>query len=93
MYCEKQCKHFRRLCVIEEDQGYSNFIHFDNLRALAILYSIHDNEFNSLIGNHRREDIQFQLDKIKSLFEINCTFEQEERDFQATITQKKSRKK
>jgi len=91
--CEKACKHYRRLCVIEEDQGYSNFIHFDNLRALAILYSIHDNEFNSLEGNHKREDIAYQLRKIQTLYEVNCTFEQEEKQFQKILTQKKSKKK
>ena len=90
--CEKACKHFRRLCVIEEDQGYSNFIHFDNLRALAILYSIHDNEFKSLTGNHQREDISYQLQKIRTLFEINCVFEQEEKQFLEISTKMKSKK-
>lgn len=91
--CEKVCKHYRRLCVIEENQGYSNFIHFDNLRALAILYSIHDNKFKSLSGNHKQEDIDYQLRKIQTLYEINCIFEQEEKQFQKISTKTKSKKK
>jgi len=91
--CERPCKHYRRLCVIEEDQGYSNFIHFDNLRALAILYSIHDNEFNSLIGDHRKEDVEYQLQKVKALYEVNCFNKKDEKEFQEIYNKAKTKKK
>ncbi len=79
--CEKGCKHYRKLCVIEEDQGFSNFIHFDNLRALAILYSIHDGNFGNLTGARKREDIDYQLKKLRSLYEVNCDFHKDEQSF------------
>jgi len=79
--CEKGCKHYRKLCVIEEDQGFSNFIHFDNLRALAILYSIHDGNFANLTGARKREDIDYQLKKLRSLYEVNCDFHKDEQSF------------
>ena len=82
LHCEKKCKHYRKLCVIEEDQGYSNKIHFDNLRALAILYSIHDGDFEKLQGKSEKEDIDFQLQRLKNHYLVNCKFEQEERKFQ-----------
>ncbi len=85
--CEKGCKHYRKLCVIEEDQGFSNFIHFDNLRALAILYSIHDGNFVNLTGARKREDINYQLKKLKSLYEINCEFHKDEQSFLELETQ------
>ena len=76
--CDKRCKHYRKLCVIEENQGYSNQIHFDNLRALAILYSLHDGEFLKLTGERKREDIKNQLKKLKELYYENCRFQLEE---------------
>ena len=80
--CEKKCKHSRRLCVVEETQGYSNQIIFDNLRALAILYYIHDGKFNDLEGTHRREDIDYQLNRLKNSFYKNCLYEKEEKKYQ-----------
>ncbi len=96
--CEKGCKHYRKLCVIEEDQGFSNFIHFDNLRALAILYSIHDGNFVNLTGARKREDIDYQLKKLRSLYEVNCEFHKDEQSFleldiQKSKKTKRSRKK
>ncbi|NHJ31323.1 MAG: hypothetical protein FK732_00530 [Asgard group archaeon] len=91
--CEKGCKHYRKLCVIEEDQGYSNFIHFDNLRALAILYSIHDGNFESLTGDRKHEDIEYQLKKLRTLFEVNCEFHKEEQAFLEQETQKPAKTK
>ncbi len=94
--CEKGCKHFRKLCVIEEDQGFSNFIHFDNLRALAILYSIHDGNFISLTGERKREDIDYQLKRLWSLFEVNCEYYKEEQihqELKTKITKKSKHKK
>ena len=85
LHCNKKCKHYRKLCVIEEDQGYSNHIHFDNLRALAILYSIHDGDFIKLLGKNSKEDIQFQLNRLKTMYKLNCEFEQEEEKYQKQI--------
>jgi hypothetical protein len=92
--CEKGCKHYRKLCVIEEDQGFSNFIHFDNLRALAILYSIHDGNFVTLTGVRKREDIEYQLKKLRSLYEVNCEFHKDEQVFleQQSQTKKKTKR-
>jgi len=80
--CNQKCKHYRKLCVVEEDQGYSNQIHFDNLRALAILYSIYDGNFTSLPGEKPREDIQYQLYRLRSLYEVNCPEYKDELAFQ-----------
>ncbi|NHJ38542.1 MAG: hypothetical protein FK731_00815 [Asgard group archaeon] len=88
--CKKQCKHYRKLCVVEEDQGFSNSLHFDNLRALAILYAIHDNEFVSLAGGKASEDIFQQLRRLREIYEVNCPFCIEEQQFRA---QKKSKQK
>ena len=85
LLCEKRCKHYRKLCVIQEDQGYSNHIHFDNLRALAILYSIHDGDFVKLVGKNAKEDIDFQLQRLQQMYMINCEFEQEEKKFQEQL--------
>ncbi len=82
LHCEKKCKHYRKLCVIEEDQGYSNKIHFDNLRALAILYAIHDGDFEKLHGKNEKENISFQLQRLRNHYQVNCEFEQKEREFQ-----------
>ena len=79
--CDRRCKHYRKLCVIEENQGYSNQIHFDNLRALAILYSLHDGEFLKLTGERKREDIKNQLRKLKELYYENCRFQLEENKY------------
>ncbi|NHJ04677.1 MAG: hypothetical protein EAX90_07635 [Candidatus Heimdallarchaeota archaeon] len=86
--CNKKCKHYRRLCVLEQAQGYSNQIQFDNLRALAILYSIHDGQFLNLSGEKRIEDIQYQLQKLKSVYEANCRFLCEENKFLQQIKKK-----
>ncbi len=94
LLCENKCKHYRKLCVIEEDQGYSNKIHFDNLRALAILYSIHDGDFEKLHGGTEKENIDFQLQRLRKHFQGNCNFEQEERKFQKQLLKvSKKRKK
>lgn len=84
--CDKQCKHYQKLCVIEEDQGFSNFVHFDNLRALAILYSIHDGSFTTLAGERPKENIKYQLKKLKSLYEVNCPYYEEEKEFKKNLT-------
>ncbi len=91
--CVKHCKHYRKLCVVEEDQGFSNFVHFDNLRALAILYSIHDCSFASLTGERPRENIQYQLRKLRLLYEANCPFFKEEQMFQEINKKSKKNKK
>ena len=91
--CEKGCKHYRKLCVIEEDQGFSNFIHFDNLRALAILYSIHDGNFVTLTGERKREDIEYQLKRLRSLYEVNCEFHKDDQVFLEQETQTKKKMK
>jgi len=91
--CEKGCKHYRKLCVIEEDQGFSNFIHFDNLRALAILYSIHDGNFVNLVGARKREDIDYQLKKLRSLYEVNCDYHKDEESFLELETQNSKKTK
>ena len=88
--CEKQCKHYRKLCVIEENQGFSSSLHFDNLRALAILYSIHDNVFVDLNGGKTSEDIQNQLRRLKEIYEVNCPYYVEEQQF---LEQKKTNRK
>ncbi|NHJ47305.1 MAG: hypothetical protein FK733_05900 [Asgard group archaeon] len=90
LFCEKRCKHYRKLCVIEDDQGFSNTVNFDNLRALAILYSIHDGEFISLTGEKDREDITHQLTRLKEIFEVNCPTYKDEQEF---LKQQKKRKK
>ncbi|NHK29755.1 MAG: hypothetical protein FK730_00285 [Asgard group archaeon] len=88
--CEKQCKHYRKLCIVEEDQGFSNSLHFDNLRALAILYSIHDGEFVDLNGGKTSEDVQNQLRRLKEIYEVNCPYYLEEQQF---LEQKKTNRK
>jgi len=93
MSCDKRCKHYRKLCVVEEDQGYSNFVHFDNLRALAILYSIHEGDFTQLSGEKPREDIQNQLYRLQSLYEVNCHNLKDESTFQSLKKKSKKRKK
>ncbi|NHJ84775.1 MAG: hypothetical protein FK734_04890 [Asgard group archaeon] len=90
--CDKRCKHYRKLCVLEENQGYSNSIHFDNLRALAILYSIHDGDFELIPGSKPREDIRNQLKKLKDLYEVNCSYEKEEEEFQRLYNSNKKRR-
>ncbi len=80
--CDQKCKHYRKLCVVEQDQGYSNQIHFDNLRALAILYSIYDGNFTTLAGEKPREDIQYQLHRLNNLWEVNCPDNRDELNFQ-----------
>lgn len=90
--CEKRCKHYRKLCVVEEDQGFSNSLHFDNLRALAILYSIHDDEFINLTGGKSSEDIFHQLKRLKEIYEVNCPFYLEDQQFQEQKKTKQKRK-
>ncbi|MBN1328795.1 MAG: hypothetical protein JXA54_04915 [Candidatus Heimdallarchaeota archaeon] len=80
--CNQKCKHYRKLCVVEEEQGYSNQIHFDNLRALAILYSIYEGNFETLTGEKPKEDIKYQLHRLRSLYEVNCPEYKDELDFQ-----------
>ena len=91
--CEKHCKHYRKLCVVEDIQGYSNSGYIDNLRALAILYSIHDGNFTSLQGVKPQEDVEYQLNRLKSLYETNCNFVREEKEFQKMIKSKSKKKR
>ena len=91
--CEKHCKHYRKLCVVEEDQGFSNFVHFDNLRALAILYSIHDGNFSTLAGARPRENMKYQLEKLKTLYEVNCPHYKEDLEFRKQSSSKKRKKR
>jgi hypothetical protein len=91
--CEKRCKHYRKLCVVEEDQGFSNTVHFDNLRALAVLYAIHEDEFVSLIGDKEKENITEQLLRLKEIYEINCSYYKEEQAFLKKQIKKKRKRK
>lgn len=78
LHCDKKCQHSKKLCVIEEEKGYSNVCNPYYLRALAILYSIHEGAFLSMPGNKRREDISYQLKSLKTLFEANCYYHKTE---------------
>jgi len=74
IHCPKPCKYYRKLCVLEEKRGYSNYLHFDNLQALAVLYALHDGSFYQLKGERPTEDIAFQLNRLWSLYETHCPF-------------------
>ncbi|MBD3189269.1 MAG: hypothetical protein GF308_01420 [Candidatus Heimdallarchaeota archaeon] len=74
LHCDKKCQHSKKLCVVEEEKGYSNVCNPHYLRALAILYSIHEGKFLAMPGDKRREDINYQLKSLKKLFEANCYY-------------------
>lgn len=83
--CEERCKHYRKLCVVEKAQGYSNAVQYDNLRGLAILYSLYDGNFFSLTGDRKKEDIEFQLNRLKTLYNANCRYMKEEQTYQESL--------
>jgi len=90
--CPKPCKHYRKLCVVEEKKGYSNYLQFDNLQALAVLYALHDGSFYSLKGGKTNEDIAYQLERLWSLYEVNCPYLKDEGILEEK-TKKQKRKK
>lgn len=91
--CTESCKHYRKLCVVEDKQGYSNFGQFDNLRALAILYSIYNNSFTTLQGEKPHENVKYQLNRLDSLYQTNCKIVREEKQFEKLQNRQKKKKK
>jgi hypothetical protein len=75
LHCSRKCVHSRKLCIVEKEKGFANFGSIDNLRSLAILYAIHDGNFTRLMGDNPREDVQYQLERLKQLYLKNCVHE------------------
>lgn len=87
--CDMSCKHTKKLCVVVEEKGFSNIGDFANLRALAILYAIKDKSFFSLTGKTKSEDINYQLKKLRTMFETNCPYYKTDEKFSQKEQEKK----
>jgi hypothetical protein len=70
--CSSSCKQIKKLCVIEDEEGFATIPDFNCLKALGAVYAIKSKSFLELKGKKVSEDITYQLNSLKRSFLFNC---------------------